>query len=155
MRIRDQIKDRNDRAPMDAAKNVGTFDDVLKDYARNKAKSWADPQSLPVDVGERITFLGEAGDSQGWTETLDELGLISHEGRPNITMKYPYLRTGKVGRGELGRDEPAAQPSRDSARGPREPHRGDALGRGTWTTTTTRRGTRSVSFARKERKSKA
>ena len=104
-RIRDQIKDRNDRAPVDSVKNVGTEDMVLKDYARYKAKSWADPQSLPVDVGERVTFCAEGSSDEGGSAllTLDEIGLTSHEGRPNITLKYPYLRTGKIGRGILGR----------------------------------------------------
>ena len=100
-RIIDQIKDKNDRAPVDEVKNVGTSDEVTRHYARYKAKSWADPQSLPVDVGTRTTFI-----EKNSMATLDELGLISHEGRPDLTLGYPYLRTGKVGRGQLGRWSP-------------------------------------------------
>ena len=95
-RIRDQIKDRNDRAPLNNLKNIGTDDRVLKDYALNKARSWADPQSLPVDVGERVTFCADndgASVSNGAAlMTLSDLGIMSHEGRPDITVKYPYVQ---------------------------------------------------------------
>jgi hypothetical protein len=105
-RIADQITARNDRAPTGDIKNVGSHDAVLRDYALNKAKSWADPQSVPIDIGERLSFLGnqkESADMINTAQSLESVGLISHEGRPDITIKHPYLRTGKCGRGSLGR----------------------------------------------------
>ena len=105
-RIADQIASRNDRAPAGDIKNIGTDDVVMHDYSRHKAKSWADPQSVPVDIGERVSFLPPfaGGSDSGLTnaDTLTNLGLMSHESRPDITMKHPHLRTGKSGRGVLG-----------------------------------------------------
>ena len=101
-RIRDQITERNQRAPSGELKNIGTDEDVLRDYARKKARSWADPQSFPVDIGTRVSFVAEGGDADKGGRTLESLNLIAHDGRPDITLGYPDLRTGKSGRGSLG-----------------------------------------------------
>ena len=100
-RIRQQIADRNQTAPLDQhPRNIGTSDYVLANYQQRKAKSWADPASPPADLGQRMSFLD---DSDPQPKSLNDLGLMSRDGRPNIVLRFPELRTGKAGRGLLGK----------------------------------------------------
>eukprot|EP01047_Picozoa_sp_COSAG01_P036409 COSAG01_NODE_2844_length_6989_cov_41.950943_2_plen_1363_part_00 len=77
---------------------VPTHPSVLQHYAETKASGWADPETPPMEIKHRLSFL--AGSSKG--ATVGQLGLINREGFPDIGLSFPNLRTGRRGRGMLG-----------------------------------------------------
>lgn len=101
-RIRNQVVERNQRAG-GSATNIGTDDTVLRHYMKHKAQSWADPATPPKDLGSRLSFLDPSGDTANPGRTLNDMDLMDASGYADLTKRFPELRTGRNGRGKLGR----------------------------------------------------
>lgn len=115
-RVRDQIVEKRARddhisvggmTPRERPIEVPTTKHVLEQYEKLKARGWADPERPPDDLRDRLTYLDDEvekvspGKHHG--KSLAECGLMGGDGRPNIALRFPELRTGKKGRGSLGR----------------------------------------------------
>ena len=101
-RIQNQVVERNQRANSSTT-DIGTDDSVLQHYMKHKAQSWADPATPPKDLGNRLSFLDSSRDTANPGMTLNDLGLMDASGYADLTKRFPKLRTGRKGRGKLGR----------------------------------------------------
>jgi hypothetical protein len=107
-RIQEQVRLKSVGSPRSAADEsqfrttlaevVPTHMHVTEQYTQRKGRGWADPEQPPSNIDARTSFLGGSHGS-----TVGQLGLIGRDGRPDITLAFPDLSTGRRGRGSLGR----------------------------------------------------